>query len=147
MHPAIETLEELNRRWPGFFELIRTKNGYETDLRYADLMRVQLQMDTDEEGMQRFVGAMQLVLRDRSTDPELQRWLEETGFVEKHIVDLKREVDAIANEDFASLTAAERASMAARLDRIRDEAARYRARRESLKERTYLGVRVNTDEH
>lgn len=99
MRPEIRTLEDLNERWPGFFDMIRAQNGYEVEsFSYQDLMRVNEAMLNDEEGMETFVRAMMSLQQDRALDPEISRWFEDNGFVEKRTVDLKRKLESLKDQ-------------------------------------------------
>lgn len=99
MRPEIRTLEDLNERWPGFFDMIRAQNGYEVEgFSYQDLMRINEAMLNDEEGMEIFVRTIMSLQRDRAFDPEISHWFEDNGFVEKRTVDLKRKLESLKDQ-------------------------------------------------
>lgn len=99
MRSEIKVLESLNDRWPGLFDMIKAQNGYKVEnFSYQDLMRINQMMINDEEGMEAFVRVMMSLQQDRKFDPEISRWFEDNGFVEKRIVDLKHKLESLSEQ-------------------------------------------------
>lgn len=121
MNSAIEALEALDEKWPGFFKMIKAQNGYKVeDFSYQDLMRINEMMINDEQGMETLIRSMMSLQRERQLDPEISRWLEDNGFVEKRIVDLRRKLESV-NDQLASgtLPAEERSALFEELKEVR----------------------------
>ena len=79
MSDAIQGLLQLQERWPDFFELIRSLNGFETALSEERIAEISQQIDADADGMQ-ILGDCMAILTDpdRST-PDERDWLRKNG--------------------------------------------------------------------
>ena len=144
MHTSLKTLMDLDSRWPGFFDMIRAQNGYKVEgFTYQDLMRINEAMIKDEEGMEIFVKAMMNLQRERNLNPEISRWFEDHGFVEKRTVDLKRKLESLSDKILSGeLPKEERAALARELEEVRSSAKRIAEKGARNMGKSFLGLRT-----
>ena len=95
MHPAIRKLKRLNRRWPGFFDLVRTRNGFTTPLTVLDQQRLHARMQADVRGMRRFNRAMDALVVARRHKPVVDQWLRQNGFITRRTLELEAALEEV----------------------------------------------------
>jgi hypothetical protein len=148
MNDAIKTLEALNVRWPGFFDLVRAQNGYESSIRYEDLMRINNKMIADEPGMELLVQAMMRLMKEDQVDPSVAEWFEKTGFISRRVVDLRALMrEATMKLNSLNLSDKERESLTERLIQAKQEADKVRSQGAQDMSRGFAGLRGLVGDH
>ena len=106
---ALQSLEKLDKRWPGFFNMMRFFNGHEVPgFGESDLLDLQEKILKDQEGLTDLVRAFMFLMQAESyetSNPEIANWLKSNGFVDKRVINLMTEEQNIhaqlANESMS----------------------------------------------
>ena len=93
MLDPIATLTALNDRWPGFFDVIRSMNGWPVEgMTYDKILAVNVAMLGDDVGLAMLNAATALIMA--SEDPTHRKWREEAGFVSRATLEASKRLDA-----------------------------------------------------
>ena len=145
--PEIEAIERLDVRWPGFLTYVKAQHGYDVDLSYEDLMRVNALMLNDAEGMEILTRSL-AVLVARREEPTIGDWLISNGFINRTIVEMQQEMEhieaRIASEEVAP---EEKDALVERLFAIVDYANTVQARNANDSARTFMGMKRDPEVH
>lgn len=145
MSNAIKDFESLKERWPGIMNIVKAINGFDVDCSYDELVALNLEIESDVEGMEIATrAAMQLMKEFEEGNTEVKAWLEENGFVSKRNIALQKEMDEIiekieAGEYFSS---EEFQQMADRLLDIQSECMRSAERHTNSMGKGLFGIRT-----
>ncbi len=134
MTDPIAALEELNRRWPGFFDVIKASNGFEVEgVGYEQFMTLNKVMIEDQEGMEIAMRAFKVL--HASPNPEHRAWLDATGFVSREVIELTTRLEdleaALTRDDIGE----EEKSQVIRELEVLQEQARRQGERGQVKPR------------
>ena len=93
MLDPIAIFTALNDRWPGFFDAVRSSNGWTVeDMSYERFMTFNTMMIADDEG-QAMLQTASALIKDNQ-DPAVRAWMEEHGFVSRETLECGRRLDA-----------------------------------------------------
>lgn len=143
-HEAIQALQGLNERWPGFFDLVRTQNGYEVeDFTYEDMMRVNTLMLQDEDGMEILVRSMMQLMQASQLDPKVAQWFEDNGFIQQSVVALKQSLKTAEERlNDPNISEEERVELTSELLEAKKQADTVRQRTASSMGKGLMGLRT-----
>jgi len=149
MNSAIEDLEGLKKRWPGMMNIVKAINGYDVDCSYSDLVALNLQINSDEKGMEIVTRAMMKLMKDfEAGDQEVRKWFEENGFVSQRAIDVHKEMDEIleAVQSGEYYSPKEFDAMVARLLEIQEEFSKSSQRHANSIGKGLFGLRAAISE-
>lgn len=140
---AVEALKILDTRWPGFFDLVRSYNGFEVEgFGYEDLLRLNEVMLNDEEGMELLVRSLMALMKDEPS-PLVAEWLESVGFLSKDVIDLRDKLADMENKiQDDSLSVEERAELFRELDTLKAKANIVKNKSAQGIGRSFMGLQI-----
>jgi len=115
---AMQTIEGLEQRWPGFRDYIRASNGYDVpSFTYEDFLRVHTQMLMDGEGVELLTSSLAVLVASHTVEPAVATWLRAHGFISYEMTRVHDELEQIQAQ-LPHATGAEREALGRRIREI-----------------------------
>ena len=119
---AMQTIDALEQRWPGFLDYVKASNGHPvSSFTYDDFLRIHIQMLLDDDGVQLLTKALESLFESHTGDPAVAAWLQDRGFFSHEMTLVQEELERIMSQ-MPHATGEEREALGRRIREIRSRA-------------------------